>query len=442
MPEPGQLAYASWPFRPLQERSLEENERWWQHCYLPGGAIASLQNEAHWCVLAGGPGSGKSVALAALKRAEAGKSFIVEYPADRWLGAKRAWVPEGNHLAQIMAQAGMLVSKTLAAAPKSTANLTDLQRGFVRWLLQKFNGSRAFDRWVDGLTPDLAAPFKRVPFSDIYPTTDARDAHGQIDELINLIRRIGYQRVLVVFDLGLADGEANLAQLRELYGRDELMDHPGFAIVAALPASIMAAAGIVQAAQGRLSVTHLNWDAAQLRTMVGQHLRAALDRPALELEDFAEDGLWVKIEKLLLGEYEAYSPSGWVAMAETLAYLVGSRNRRLSPPLKSGQFSNIGREFFGRHMPLRLDMAKHGIWRGPKFIVLTDQPLALLERLYIGAGQPISSEELREVSGSPGNLYSITTRLRKQIEPFPDKPIYVHSSRGEGGYWLEHFISN
>lgn len=105
------LTYEDWPFRHMRARSAEETRRWREGCYISADASLVLGGEPHWLVVAGGTGGGKSVAIADLEGREARTSLIVRYPAERWPGAKQAWVPDGNHLAQIMAGAGLAVEK-------------------------------------------------------------------------------------------------------------------------------------------------------------------------------------------------------------------------------------------------------------------------------------------------------------------------------------------
>ena len=91
-------------------------------------------------------------------------------------------------------------------------------------------------------------------------------------------------------------------------------------------------------------------------------------------------------------------------------------------------------------MPLRIDLEAHGVWRGPRFIRLDDQPLNFLSLLYTRRRHPINWEddELRTLAGSKGNVHSLASRTRKMIEPVEGETIYLINKRGEGGYWLEN----
>jgi len=447
------LSYAAWPFRPLHARSAEETALWWEHCYLRGDAELILQGEPHWRILAGGPGSGKSAALVDLERREAVTSFVIRYPLARWPKARQAWVREGNHLAQIMAEAGMALRDYLTQNPEKMALLSESQRTFFRWLLQKFGGPRAFHRWIDSLDAPLVEAFQNITYEDIYPTTtDPLEVQGQIDDLASLVRKLGYRRALVTVDFdqielharstGLTEAHTTLANLEDLFEWLSLMHHPGLALVAALPIEVMQEARLVERVRGRVSVVYLRWNATKVREIALRHLRQAIDQPDAHLEDFMPGALWDEIEKQLVAEYGDYVPAAWVALAETVLYLTSRLLDPLPLPLLPSQKSDIEHMLFTRHMPLRLDFARHGAWRGPKFIKLTDQLLNFLSILREREGHPINSEDekLIAVAQTKGNIYSIASRTRDCIEPFPNDPIYVHNKRGEGGYWLENFM--
>lgn len=432
------VAYASWPFRPMQARSVEETERWWAHCYLRPGAQLVLQDEPHWRVLAGGPGSGKSVVLKDLERREAGTSFIVHYPPERWPETKQAWVRDGNHLAQIMAGAGLAVRDHLTAHPNTISNLSQSQCIFLRWLLEKFGGSRAFLRLVDGLDPALTGALQSVSYEDLYQScTESLDVQGQIDELASLVRKLGYRRVLVTVDLNQRDVHIHKKSLLDLFGWLDSMHHQGLALAAAVSTEVIQE--VIEKARGRVSVVSLKWEAADVREIALRHIRLAVANPKAPLQDIVTSALRNKLETMLIAQYGEPTPAGWVALAETLLYLASRNPNPL--PFKMHNLSEIEKAFYSRHMLLQVDEVQHGVWRGPKFIKLTPQPLNFLTLLRERNGRAINSEDkpLLALARSKSNIHSIASRTREFIEPFPDEPIYLRNKRGEGGYWLENF---
>jgi hypothetical protein len=158
--------YADWPFRPIRQRSVEENERWWQACFVRGQAEVWLGNETHWRIVAGGTGSGKSAAIYDLAHTErvGGRSLVVAYAPEQWPGASHALVPGGGHLAQLMAVTATAVRDHLIAHPELVERLAPDQGVFLRWLLEEFLGKRAFVRWRDSVTlPGVVEQLQSIP---------------------------------------------------------------------------------------------------------------------------------------------------------------------------------------------------------------------------------------------------------------------------------------
>src|SRR5512147_2029620 len=145
--------YASWPFRSALARSIEEEAQWWSCCYLESEISRIVVGWPHWRVIVGGPGSGKSVLLAAVVRAEdqLKRSLIVHYPPARWPGAGQAQVSDGNHLAQMMAAIALSLRDHLTHSLADIVQLTAGQGLALRWMLDRYLGGRAFTRWVDSL---------------------------------------------------------------------------------------------------------------------------------------------------------------------------------------------------------------------------------------------------------------------------------------------------
>jgi hypothetical protein len=431
------MKYEMWPFRALGQRSIEETEQWWAHCYLPNVVEALLLDAPHWWIVAGGSGSGKSVALTAVTRREAGQSFVTPYPPHRWPGSAQAWLrDEPNHLAQMMASVSIEMRHFLGQRPEQLAKLTKLQREFVRWLLERAGGERTYRRWLHSLPPDVAEAYESVPQEDLFSSSDdPLDVDGQIDELICLVQAFDLQRIVFTVDLNSQDAPHYQEQAADLFGWLNLMQHPGFVVVAAIPTPVLERGDILKRARGRVHVQQLKWSEAQCQEIANRHLRTAVDDPAITLGEFVDDAVLGKMTAVIQEEYGCSVPAGWVALAETVLYLSE----------QSGGIDGVDavvRQFYGRHFPLRLDLSAHGIWRGPNFMRLDDQPLSFLDLLCRRRGHPANwdDNDLRLLAGSKNNVHSIASRTRKTIEPVPTNPVYLLNKRGEGGYWLENLI--
>lgn len=441
------VTYDAAPFRPLEQRSLEETEQWWQHCYLPSSADRLLPGHPNWCIVTGGPGSGKSVALAALAEREKAESFVIPYPPERWPGAAGALLrSDPSHLAQMMTTAAREIRDYLDRHLGQLAGLTSLQREFVRWLMERVGRKRAYYRWLDALPEELSELFQSTPDVDeLYSTTsDPADVQGQIEELVQLVRAFGFQRVVFTVDVPAQIDSQQAKKLADLFGWLDLTYHPGFALVAAVPLDIVREGEVIERARGRVSVILLDWTVAECQLLAERHIQLALAEQDGEhpLATYATPELLDEMGGTIQKEFGSPTPAGWVALAETLLFLVQRMTNPLSPPLTPKQASKVKQAYFQRHMLLHMDVAKHGVWRGPRFIAVDEQPLHFLRLLHHRAGKPINwdDEELQFVAGSPANVHSIASRLRATIEPSPKQWVYVLNSRGAGGYWLENAI--
>ena len=77
-------------------------------------------------------------------------------------------------------------------------------------------------------------------------------------------------------------------------------------------------------------------------------------------------------------------------------------------------------------------------------LFLTSKEFDLLNYLYLHRGQVFSKEQLYEnvwgydYPADPNNLTSFIRKLRKKIEPEPDRPRYIVTVRGVGYKYTEN----
>src|SRR5581483_11004206 len=195
------FTFSPWPFLPSQRRAPDKERRWWDECFLSDVLERVWDNNSQWHVLYGARGSGKSLALTAIKRRVTNTSLIVEYPTQYLPGAPQP-LSRGNNLSQIMALASLELRRLLTMQPRPLSQIAGESRAFVRWLIQKFGGERAYTIWLANLPPEAAAALREIPYQDLYASdTHPEHVHGQIQELVSLIQQLGYQQVLVVLDV-------------------------------------------------------------------------------------------------------------------------------------------------------------------------------------------------------------------------------------------------
>lgn len=429
------LKIERWPFLPFESRSPQETERWWAECYVPTVAADMLQDLSRSVIVSGCAGSGKSVAAAALVRETAGRSLIIEYPPAYWPGGKHAWLTEGNHLRQMMACAANRVRELLSSQPDLLAGLTVVKQEFLRWLIQKHLDERALPRLADKIKSPDSQPLFNLPFKDIY-STDSTPAHakGQIEELVDLVEGLGFETVIVLIDL--PETNSQLEGVAGLFEWLELLQHPGFTIKTTLPETAVEGARISDEVRGRITITPLLWSRKTCQMVANRHLRAAIPSQRRELADLAVssllDELAAEVEKL----FDQPTPRGWMALAAALLESYATTNK----PLANADRDKVVCAFYAKCAPLRLDRSRQGVWRGPQFIALDDQPFRFLEVLWEAGDSSTTMNALLEIAGSKENVNTLASRVRKKIEPVPKTPIYFHNERGQG-YRLDDHLA-
>ncbi|OQY31375.1 MAG: hypothetical protein B6I38_05885 [Anaerolineaceae bacterium 4572_5.1] len=430
---------AQWPFLAPEERTPEESERWWTACYLPPPADITLRGVSRSVIVSGQPGSGKTTLLKAFERDEAKRYLMVRYPVPRWPGEEHAWVKGYGHLGQIMACASMAVKKFLTAHPDKLTPLSKINREYLRWLIEKHSGRRAVQRWADALNFQPLLAMLEHPFDDIYPTdSELQDVQGQIEELVTLSRRLGFEgglAILVDVDNVEAANEVVLAKMKDLFGWLTPLQFEGFAIKAAIPEKAIEKANLVYKSRGRVSFASLRWAAELCYELGNRHLQAATNQQLTALVEIASKELLTTLEDEFQTVYGAPSPQVLSWLTKTLLDGYAKRTKKLT----KNNFNELIRIYFANYVPLRFDRTRRGVWQGALFTPLDDQPFSFFEVLWQNKNVGDANQALFKIAGSQGNLNTIASRLRKKIEPVPKQPIYVCNTRSQG-YWLENVV--
>ncbi len=437
------IAYTAWPFWP-ENRSDEQNQRWWRECYREAPADRQLRGVYHWFLLSGGPGSGKSVALRTWEQREAADALIIPYLPEFWPGSPAAWFPDNpSHLAQMMAITGKTIGERLQAQPHLILTLDSFQREFLRALFEYMGGSRHYRRFVAGLPREYAEALLNVPIDvDFFEDGNTfRGIQAQIDELAQLVRGLGRERVVFTIDPPTPLNHTHSERLADLFGWLDLADHPGFAVAAVVPDALLEAGSTLARARGRAGLIYTDWTEEECRAVAGCHLVLACGDDTCDLSRFLPPDHQERIGAMLAQEYGRPSPAGWVNMAETLLHLATRPSRPLPLPLEDeASLRELEATYFTRHVKLCLDPGQQVVWRGPRKIELTSKPFEFME-LLLRRGRPVNWDdpELRRLGSTPGNVYKIASRVRQEIEPVPKMPVYLHSDSSlDGGYKLEN----
>lgn len=437
--------YADWPFWP-DSRTDDQQARWWDTCYVAAAADLRLRGVYHWFLLTGSPGSGKSIARMAWQRREAARSLVLAYPPERWPGSPAAWFPDNsNHLAQMMATAGLAVAEQLQRQPHHIAALDPFQREFLRALLEFMGGERHYRRFVAALPTEWADALLSVAVTTDF-FGDGRTLRGvqaQIEELSQLLRGLEHERVVFAIDPPTPLGPAHVARLADLFGWLDLADNPGFAVAAVVPDGLLTPGGLLARARGRAGLVNTDWTDEECRRVAERHLhQAAPDAPPDGLAALLPKGALAELAALVAAECGRPNPAAWVALTETLLYLTRRTPNRLPTPLRPDDLPRLKATYFSRHVQLRLDPDRRAVWRGTRLIPLDEQPFRFLQLLH-QRGRTVNwdDDDLRLLAHTKGNVHSIASRARRAIEPVEEQEVYLHNKRGDdGGYWLENGV--
>lgn len=433
------LTVSQWPFLPAEQRTPEQNERWWAECYVPSPADVTLRGLARSVIVAGESGSGKSTALQAFEQQEAGRWLIFRYPLERWPGESFAWAGGRQHLGQLMACAVMAIKDFLAGQPDKVAALSPTKLEFLRWLIEKYSTARTFRRWADDLDQPALLKLLEQPFEDIYPTdTNLADVQGQIEELVMLSRRFGLAGVVALVDVNKGEiaNESTLEKVAQLFSWLTPLQFEGFAIKAALPEDVIGSTNLVERSRGRISFVSLRWSIEACHELCNRHLQAATENKVKGLAALASHQLLTSLESKIVAAHGHPQPQAWLRLTRMLL----EANLKQAQLLELAQYKELLQTYFATYIPLKFDRVRRGVWRGVEFIPLDEQPFSFLEVLWQHReGQYANETLLHKVASTQANLNTLANRLRKKIEPAPDQPVYLLNTRSQG-YMLDNVI--
>lgn len=425
------IQYHRWPFMPVAALTPEQADIWWRDCFVPLPAMPTWQSAAPAVAVVGGAGSGKSTAVAWMRRALDPNALVIAYDTENWARLTQAGIARSGNtlLAQIFAQVSLELIRRLDEQPDRAAALTHnpFAAEFLTWLLDAHLERRTFLRFRHRLAQSLALP-------DLLPEkADLQLAYNgaTLTELLETTQELGFSRVMLFLDLNEQWAEANLADLALLFQVIPLLEQQGLLVRAALPESSLEKGNLALRAAGRLQLARLYFDEAACCQIVQRCLRVATDGRFDSLEMLADTAVLqqarAEIEKL----YGGQALAGWLHWAETLLAIYDGAP---SQDVREAVY-----HYYSRHVPLRLATDRQGAWRGPQFVPLEQRPFELLNVLFQLKGRP-SPEELIYVAGnSQQNLNTLASRLRKALEPIPEKSVYIQNTRASG-YWLECFL--
>ena len=430
------LSYQRWPFLPTTAHSPDQSVQWWGNCFVRTAAIDNFLNSPGSAAIIGNAGSGKSTALAAYMREAAPRALKVLYPPQNWPHGPHPWVKGRGHVSQIMAATANELIKHLESEPQKFLKLHSLQQEFLFWLIHKHLRPRTLARFIFRLGRALEQEIERPhDIEDIYPSdTEEADVLGQISELIELTQAFSFNHIIILCDLNETDVISNLEDLTALFSSFDLMEQPGYAVRAAFP-NVSAIRGLISTGvSGRLTLVRLDYAQPVIDEMIGRHLLVATNQQFDSFNRLASASVLKQAIQEIKVLYDHASVAGWLNWTETTLAVYAEQSA--TKPLTNAK--QLAYNFYLRHAPLRLDTIEQGVWRGPQFLSLDRQPFDIMTKLFELRGRS-SPDALAAIAGSPANLNTLISRLRKIVEPIKGRHLYIQNRRDQG-YWLENFI--
>jgi len=337
-----------------------------------------------------------------------------------------------------MACVAVAVRNFISRNPEKLGNLTTLNLEYLRSLVKKHSSKRTFSRWADSLTHTSLLHLMAEPFEDIYSDATAlHDAQGQIEELVTLSRRLGFEGVAVLLDLAEADveGETRRKKVADLFSWLIPLQVEGFALKAAIPKAVIQQTGLLTLPRDRVTFTFLEWRLEDCLRLAGRYL-AATNGQRETFSDLVDPALQNIIVGHLLELYPHLLPEIWLNLLSVLL-----KKAEPGQVLGADNAEFILHAYYADHVPLKFDESKRGVWRGKTWIKLDPKPFGFLQILWhYRHSRDDPDKELLKLAGGRdkrGNMNTIASRLRTKIEPAPKLPVYVRNNRIRG-YWLEN----
>lgn len=262
-----------------------------------------------------------------------------------------------------------------------------------------------------------------------------------IIELSSIVQELGMAGVWVLVDrlepwIG-ADADQVGEAFRTMLETLTLFETPGFVFKLFMPPELETRlAGVSGVGRRRLDIYHLTWSEDELAAVVNARIRAALGSNIVTLDTLCDSPLLSE----RLHRYGGRTPRGWLESLRP--FVEACRSGDVEMPLSADVCTSIHR----KHPPLlRVDLRTDQVYLGEQ--ELTDlQPTTrrLLHYLYANRDRVVSRSELHYCGqrnlpavppgaeegwdGSPewsAKLDTALWRLRKQVEPDSQSPVYV-----------------
>lgn len=416
--------YKSWVFANWNERTDEQNQFWWEHCYVETPQLHEFLYAPRPVALVAPPYTGRTISVQALKRFQTRPLFI-EYDLTR--------LP--NNDKQFAYLISLLVERLLDCfikQPTLWESLKNSQIKFWHWLAQKYLPARLQRRYRDFLD-DYKIEHLAVIDEELLELNDGiPDDQKEICQDLHYL--LGSLKMPVTVFVDFCKNQPLHHQaLQTLLSFIDYFEPDLVRFNLLLPDVDEIKKIIYHGRSGKLLFQYLEPISKTAITLAEKYLQIATNQEINSFYDLISAPFLKEIENNILDIYGSHTLSGWLHWAETLVFIKAHNNQAFE------DFTLAKSIFYERHLSLTLDIERQGICCGPKYIKLSEQLFVLAKTLF---QRNYAHHDLIVLFGNEANLHQAIRRLRKEIEPNPDSKqnVYVqkHSLKG---YILQHKIS-
>ncbi|NNJ11777.1 hypothetical protein EKD04_015700 [Chloroflexales bacterium ZM16-3] len=440
-----------WMLNAVSSLSSERIDQWARLCYQPSPVDQLLADPSRSIIVLTTPGCGMSTSLALLPRSGI---LTLDYPPERWPGVEQAFTRAENHFGQWMGLLAQHLRDRLSEQPDQVGLLNVQHHEFLAWIIRKYLSPRQGAIWLSQMSEQLRpadwasvqATIESGELDESYTDTGS-GLTGQIEESVQIARRLGYSGIFATIDVSWAEWlrrnpeqrTALATSVRQLLSTLIVLQRRGFGIKVSLPAVLgLGVAEVEQLVRGRATIATYEWDEAALAQLT-RRLTGAASAGAVSAEPWLDSATWAIIGTDLTQIWGGPGPAAAAALARAI---IDHGSLSIVTP---DALQQLRRSLYQRHAPIQLDpdLGRRTIWRGRQPITFGEAPFSCLAILWAERGRVVETSRLRQHMGSQANLDKNVSRIRQQIEPFFKEGDYLYLQREQSrGIWLDHYADS
>jgi hypothetical protein len=433
-----------WVFAPLATMSHEQRQRWLETCFTKTNVDELFTDPSRSVIAITQSGCGVTTSLSRLSAYEL---LGFQYNPDQWPGQIHAFTNAADHFAQWMAHTAYQITEAFKQQPERLEQLTSANHEFLIWLLRHYLGRRQSDTWLQSLQSHIDADSwqslndktQKQQLDDLYGTTIS-DLYGQIEECLQIARKLGWKGIYACIDINwidwisrtLDERERLMAGIKQILMRLSPLQRPGFGIKMGLHENVLSIQAARDLVRGRAVVVTYDWSINALMRLADQLITLATDGQANE-QQVLPAMVWDMLSGDIKAIWGALGPAAAVALAQHALAARSESDTQRGYTVKQALYRHSAL------LHLDHDPAQRQIWRGMQAIPLDDAQFRVFEVLWRHRGEPVSNQVLMNIAGSKSNLDQIISRIRGAIEPFGKaQKSYTYVQRTiTSGTWLE-----